>query len=151
MWFVFWFGSAGIFSQGSLGIPPSPGVAFAPWLVWVFFLWKSWTRDTRGEKRRTNLPQALWAQVPVGYEGDVPMHLLMYLFVKTSVFYEFHGTEAFLWCSNLTQAFGIVRGVCWWCCCTSPLPGLSWRVFLMCHKSPLNIFSDTVFYPFHRS
>lgn len=137
---------------------------FCPWLVWVFFFWRSWTRDTRRGRRRTTLPQAPWTQISVGYEREGWAHVSFNVFIyvkrhmgtsfpftthnslKSLVFYEFHGTEVFFWCSNLTQAWlGMVRGVC----CSSPFRS-QLRVFLMCCKSPTNVFSNTVFHPFFR-
>lgn len=49
--------------------------------------------------------------------------------LKHLVFYEFSGTDSFLWCSNPTQALGVVRGVGWLCCCSSLLSALCWECF----------------------
>lgn len=101
------------------------------WLVWVFCLWRSWTRDSRGEKEEDN-------SSPAPVDTDIcgfwrwrmcPCVFWRIYSLKPLLFYEVHGTEAFLGCSNLTQALSIVRGVCWLCCCISLLSGLSWEYF----------------------
>lgn len=101
------------------------------WLVWVFFLWRSWKRDSRGEKEEDN-------SSPAPVDTDIcgfwrwrmcPCVFWRLYFLKPLLFYEVHGTEAFLGCSNLTWALGIARGVCWLWCCISLLSGLSWEYF----------------------
>lgn len=132
---------------------------FCPWLVWVFLFWRSWTRDTRRGRRRTTLPQAPWTQISVGYEREGWAHVSFNVFIyvkrhmgtsfpftthnslKSLFFYEFHGTEVFFWCSNLTQAWlGMVRGVC----CSSLLSGLSWE-YSWCAVSRLQMYFQTQF------